>query len=107
MEGPDHKASLSPKELCELVVEIRKVEKILGKDKKSVTESEVSNKHIARKYLVAKSDIRVGEQFTPDNLIAKRIGYEGVSPMLWPRIIGQVAKRDLAADEVLLAQDFE
>ena len=107
MEGPDHKASLSPQELYELVAGIRRIEKILGKDEKGVTESEVGNKHIARKYLVAKFDIRKGEQFTPDNLIAKRIGYEGVSPMLWPRIIGQVAKRNLVADEVIQMQDLE
>jgi N,N'-diacetyllegionaminate synthase len=98
MEGPDHKASLEPDELIEMVKAIRNIEKALGDGVKRITESERRNLIIARKSIVAARDIKKGETFTEENLTTKRPG-DGVSPMLWKEVIGKVAKRDFEEEE--------
>lgn len=100
MEGPDHKASLEPDELQEMVKAIRNIEVALGNGKKSPSESEKKNMSIARKSIVAKRAILEGEIFSEDNLTAKRPG-TGISPMKWNEIIGQRAKRYFNADELI------
>lgn len=100
LPGPDHKASLEPGELKDMVSAIRHVEIALGNGIKRVTPSEASNKFVARKSLVAKTAIKYGELFTTDNVTVKRPG-TGISPMRWDEVIGRVALRDFAADELL------
>jgi N,N'-diacetyllegionaminate synthase len=98
MEGPDHKASLEPDELIEMVKAIRNIEKALGDGVKRITESEKRNLIIARKSIVAARDIKKGETFTEENLTTKRPG-DGISPMRWQEVIGKVAKRDFEEEE--------
>lgn len=100
MEGPDHKASLEPNELKDMVACIRDIEKAMGDGIKRPTPSELPNIAVARKSLVAAQDIRKGEIFTPENMTTKRPG-TGVSPMRWDEFLGKKAKRDYKADELL------
>lgn len=100
MKGPDHKASLEPNELTEMVRAVRHIEQALGDGEKKPSASEKKNMAVARKSLVAKCLIKGGEMFTEENLTAKRPG-TGLSPMLWNQVIGQRAKRDFAADEMI------
>ena len=100
MEGPDHKTSLCPNELKEMVSAIRNIEKALGKGIKNPSSSELKNISVARKSIVAAKNIFKGEIFKVDNLAAKRPG-TGISPMRWDEIIGRVAKRDFAKDEAI------
>lgn len=100
MEGPDHKASLEPNELQEMVKAIRNIEIALGNGKKSPSESEKKNVGIVRKSIVARCNIIKGEKFTENNLTTKRPG-TGISPMAWNDIIGQKAKRNFDADELI------
>lgn len=100
MEGPDHKASLEPDELKAMVSAIRNVQAALGSGEKKPTESEMKNKEIVRKSIVAKRDILKGERFTEDNLTVKRPG-NGISPMRWLEVIGQTAIRDFEEDELI------
>ena len=100
LPGPDHKASLEPEELRAMVSAIRHVEVALGDGIKRPTPSEVSNKPIVRKSLVASRAIRSGEVFTAENLTAKRPG-TGISPMRWDEIMGGEALRDFLADELI------
>lgn len=100
MEGPDHKASLEPDELAEMVRAIRNIELALGDGKKEPSDSEKKNIVIARKSIVARCDIRAGEIFTEENLTAKRPG-GGISPMEWNQVLNREAKRDFAADEMI------
>lgn len=100
MEGPDHKASLEPQELKEMVQSIRNIEKALGRSEKMPTESEKGNIAVARKSIVAKTKIQEGEILTEANITTKRPG-TGLSPMLWDEIIGQKACRDFQADEMI------
>lgn len=100
MEGPDHKASLEPDELAEMVRAVRHIEQALGSGKKEPSASEKKNMSAARKSIVAKCGIKAGDIFTEENLTAKRPG-TGLSPMLWNQVIGQTSKRDFAADEMI------
>lgn len=100
MEGPDHKASLEPKELQEMVRSIRNIEMALGDGIKTPTVSERKNKPIARKSIVAKSMINIGEAYSEENLDIKRPG-TGISPMLWDDIIGTIANKNYQIDELI------
>lgn len=100
MPGPDHKASLEPSELKELVDAVRNVEKALGDGNKKPTESELQNRNVARKSIVALKPIKKGELLSEDNLTTKRPG-NGISPMRWNEIIGTHAKRDYEEDELI------
>jgi N,N'-diacetyllegionaminate synthase len=97
LPGPDHKASLEPHELKAMVQAIRNIEVALGDGIKQPSLSELKNKPIARKSIVARREINAGEFFSEDNLAAKRPG-TGISPMCWDEIIGKIARRNFAVD---------
>lgn len=100
MEGPDHKASLEPDELKQMIRSIRNIEMALGSTEKIPTESEKKNLDIARKSIVAKCDIKKGELLTEEILSVKRPG-NGISPMRWNEIVGTRAVRDFKEDELI------
>lgn len=100
LPGPDHRASLEPDELKAMVQGIRNIEKALGDGIKRPSPSELKNKPIARKSLVAARPIKAGEAFSEDNLMAKRPG-TGISPMQWDEVIGRTAPRDFSEDELI------
>jgi len=104
MEGPDHKASLEPDELTNMVCAIREVEKSLGQSVKIPTLSEQKNKTIARKSLVAKKAIKTGELFSEDNLTCKRPG-NGISPLHFWDLLGKKCQQDYQADDLI--RDYE
>ncbi len=98
LPGPDHQASLESHELKAMVDAIRNVELALGDGVKRPSASELKNRPIARKSLVALRAIRAGETFSADNVGAKRPG-TGLSPMRWDEVMGRTAPRDFAIDE--------
>lgn len=100
MEGPDHRASLEPDELKNMVQSIRNIEKSMGDGQKKRTKSEEKNCAAARKSIVAKRGIKAGEIFTEENLTVKRPG-TGISPMRWHEVLGQKAQRDYQEDELI------
>lgn len=100
LPGPDHKASLEPDELKNMVACIRNIEKALGTGDKKVTTSERENIAVARKSIVALKPIKIGEVFTEDNLTVKRPG-TGISPMRWNEALGRVSDRNYDADEMI------
>jgi N,N'-diacetyllegionaminate synthase len=101
LPGPDHKASLSPAELHEWVASIRDIRAALGSTAKMPTTSEAKNRQVARKILVAGNPIARGEAFSDANLAVKRAGRDGLSPMRWREVVGQLAKRDFTTDEAI------
>ena len=102
MEGPDHKASLDPEELMSMVKSIRNIEKAMsGNGIKEPAISERKNISIVRKSIVASTGIKKGEFFTTDNITVKRPG-NGISPMKWDQIIGQIAIKDFKLDEFIV-----
>lgn len=100
MEGPDHKASLEPNELIQMVKAIRNIEFALGCDEKKPSKSESENIQIVRKSIVASMDIKKGEEFCENNLSVKRPG-TGINPMKWDETIGQTAEKDYKKDEAI------
>lgn len=100
MKGPDHKASLEPKDFKNMVKSIRNIEKSLGIKKKFISKSEKKNILIARPSIVAKKKIFKGDIFTEKNLTIKRPG-NGISPMRWKKILGKKAKQNFAEDEII------
>lgn len=100
LPGPDHRASLEPKELTEMIRGIRQVESALGMSVKIPGSAEKKNLDIARKSLVAKCFIKKGETLSQENITCKRPGY-GISPMHYWDVIGMTAPRDFDEDEVL------
>ncbi len=104
LPGPDHKASLEPKELKDMVLGIRAVEESIGHGVKIPASVEVHNINIARRSLVAAIDIKKGDVFTEENLISKRPGTEGNSIDYWD-FIGKQAQRDIDEDEIINLQD--
>lgn len=100
MVGPDHKASLEPEELKQMVLSIRNVESALGNGIKQPSMAEKKNILIARKSIVAKCEIKKGEFFTEENITAKRPG-NGISPMNWNDVLGKTATRDFSIDELI------
>ena len=100
MEGPDHKASLEPYELKNMVDAIRNIESAMGTGEKKPSDSELKNIDIARKSIVAIRNIKAGELFTEENITTKRPGI-GISPMRWNDVIGTKASRDYSEDELI------
>lgn len=100
LPGPDHQASLEPEELKAMVQGIRQAEQALGESRKIPAASEIKNKQVSRKSLVANCTIKAGEKFTKENLNFKRPG-GGISPMEYWNVLGSEAHRDYQEDEEL------
>ena len=98
LPGPDHRASLEPRELFAMVQGIRDISVAMGSARKAPSASELKNRSVARKSLVAARAIRAGEPYSAENLVAKRPG-NGVSPIRFWDVIGRAAPRDYAEDE--------
>lgn len=100
MDGPDHKASLEPHELINMVKSIRNIELALGSSVKKPSKSETPNITIARKSIVASKEIKKGEKFSENNLTIKRPG-NGLNPMNWDEIIGTFSTKSYEPDELI------
>lgn len=100
LPGPDHKASLEPDELTAMVAAIRQVEQALGDGIKRPAPSELANKAVARKSLVAATDITAGETITAKLIACKRPG-TGSSPYQYWDFLDQPATRDYREGEQL------
>jgi len=100
MDGPDHKASLEPDELIAMVKAIRNIELALGSSVKKPSKSETPNISIARKSIIAKTNIEKGETFTENNITIKRPG-TGINPMRWDEIIGTISNKNYNEDELI------
>ena len=100
MKGPDHKSSLEPKELKQMIKNIRETEISLGDLKKNITQSEKNNRKVIRKSLVAKVYIYKGQKFTRNAITQKRPG-TGISPMNLKDVLGKIAKKNFNPDEII------
>lgn len=100
MKGPDHKASIEPKDFENMIKGIRIIEKSLGDGIKKASSSEIKNIPIARKSIVALTKIKKGEVFSEKNLTVKRPG-TGLSPMLWDRVLGKKSHKDYIEDQLI------
>lgn len=97
MKGPDHKASLEPKELKEMIENIRNIQKAMGSGIKMFTESEEETRNVARKSIVASRNIKAGELIEMNDIEFKRPG-TGIMPKYYKDIIGKKARVDIEMD---------
>lgn len=104
LPGPDHRASLEPKELAEMVRLIRQTEKLLGSEEKRPLACEAENRVKLRKSVVARKDLRKGERLTLANLCVKRPA-KGLAPKYFAQLLGKRVKRDMTADDFILLKD--
>jgi N,N'-diacetyllegionaminate synthase len=101
LPGPDQRASLEPLEFEAMVKAIRNIEKAMAGDGiKRPSPSEITNRQVARKSIVAARPISAGEMFNSSNLAVKRPA-TGISPMRWDEVIGRLAPRTFAVDELI------
>jgi N,N'-diacetyllegionaminate synthase len=100
LEGPDHKASLDPTEFQAMVRAVRTVEMALGDGVKRLAPSELPNRDVARKSVVAARPIKRGQRLTMGRLTIKRPGH-GVQPADLEKVIGRAVNRDVEPDEVI------
>ena len=100
-EGPDHAASLSPDELIDFVKTVRRVDEYIGSNVKEPSPSEINTRRSLQKCMVANRSIQKGELFSEDNLIAKRTGGIGISPINYKNIIGVKSHKAYKKNEVI------
>lgn len=104
LPGPDHRASLEPACLKQMIRFIRNIESAMGSGIKQPSESEIKNRATVRKSIVSSRRIKEGEAFSTENLTTKRPG-TGISPMLWDTILRNKATKDYDADELIEHSD--
>lgn len=100
MKGPDHKASLEPAELKKMIASIRNVELALGDGLKKLQNSEMNIKKVARKSLVAISDVGKGEKIEKEMIGIKR-PENGIPPKYYSKIIGKYAAKKIRKNSLL------
>ena len=100
MEGPDHPFALEPDELAAMVAAIREVEAGLGNGRlEGPSDEEAGEMYtLARRSVIAATDIGAGTEITADMLTVKRPG-TGIAPKHIELVVGRVAKEDIAFDE--------
>lgn len=106
LPGPDHRASLEPDELEELIRGIRKVEASLGDGRKTPTESELATARVARRSLVATANIQAGTIIQPEMVAVKRPG-TGLPPVMLDEIVGRKALVDIGSGSLLALEMFD
>ncbi len=106
LPGPDHKASLEPCELKDMVRDIRIIEKALGSSVKAPVESELEVRGVARRSIVAKIDIPKNTLITEDMLTFKRPGI-GIAPKYADLLIGKITKQYIYQDDIIKFEDLE
>jgi N,N'-diacetyllegionaminate synthase len=99
-KGPDHRASLDPKEFKFMVQSIRIVEKTLGDKMKKITKSEKKNVFIVRKSIVASTNINKNEKFSNLNITCKRPG-TGISPLFFEKLLGKKSTRNFNKNDLI------
>ncbi|MEK7084801.1 MAG: N-acetylneuraminate synthase [Patescibacteria group bacterium] len=104
--GPDHRASLGPKELKDMINAIRLTEVMLGTGEKKPADEEASIAAVARKSIVAARDIPKGARIAREDITTRRPG-TGLSPKLFDSLIGKKAARDIGEGSLIATNDYE
>jgi N,N'-diacetyllegionaminate synthase len=105
LPGPDHAASMEPRDFTELVAGVRRIEAGLGDGRKTVQPCERETQRVARKSLFAARELRAGETLDEQSLLCRRPGV-GMSPARLAGLIGRKLSRTVAADTMLQESDL-
>ena len=104
LPGPDHRASLEPDELRQLVQGVRAVEAALGDGRKQPAACELNTAAVARKSLVVATTIPAGTPLT-ENLIAIKRPGTGLPPAMKPHLLNRCTTEDLPEGHLLQWED--
>lgn len=106
MEGPDHAASLEPKDFKALVEGIRQVEQALGGAKeKNLSQGEMMNRENLAKSLVARRSLKKGVILKREDIDVKSPG-RGLSPQCLAQLVGVKLNRDMDEEEYFYKSDL-
>lgn len=100
LPGPDHAASLEPGEMADMVRGIRRVSAMLGDGVKAPSPEERDTARVARRSVVAATDIAAGTVLSGDMLQCRRPA-TGIAPRDLQMIVGRRAKSILSVGDVL------
>jgi N,N'-diacetyllegionaminate synthase len=106
MQGPDHQMSLNPIELKKMVKLVRFTEKALGSSEKKPSDAEFEVMAVARKSIVAKTNLPAGSVLNKSVLTIKRPGI-GIQPKDLKKLFGKRLTKAISADELLSWEDIE
>jgi len=102
LPGPDHKASLEPPELTQMVRDIRALQVALGDGGKTPQPSEWDTRQAARQQVVAARDIAAGSVLARADLSTARCG-SGLPPTALWGLVGLRTGRAYVAGDVIEA----
>lgn len=102
----DHQLSAEPAELAELVRRVRAAEALIGAPRDGVLRVEQPVAAVARRSLVAASDLAAGTELGDAHLAALRPA-DGLPPGHAPELIGRRLRRDVAYGEPIRSDDVE
>jgi sialic acid synthase SpsE len=100
LEGPDHKASLEPDQLAELVRAVRTVERALGDGIKRPVAAEQETKKVIQKTLVAARALPAGTRVASADLVLRRSG-AGLPAACLPLVVGREVVRPVEANTAI------
>ncbi len=100
LPGPDHSASLETNEFKQMVMGIRRVQAMRGRAEKVPQAYERDTAKVARRSVVAATDIAAGSVITAQMLECRRPA-TGIEPRDIDKLIGAKARTALAAGTVL------
>lgn len=108
LPGPDHRFAVEPKELKEMVIKIRNVEKALGTGIKKSLAIEEELKRFARRSIFAIRDVKKGEKFASDNVATLRCGMQKgrLRPAEYKKLLNKIARRNIKALEAIREEDY-
>lgn len=106
LPGPDHAASATPDELAVLIRAVRGVEAALGDGVKRISASEIAMRQVSRKSIVSTRNLPAGWRLTRNDIDFRRPG-NGLSPMVYPQLLGRILKREISQGEPLAWDDLE
>ena len=106
LKSADHWLSIGPRELKQLVENVKNVNLSIGNGKKTPLKCEIQARKFARRSIVANKNISTGEILTKNKLCFKRPG-TGLSPSLLKKVLGKEAKKKIMYDELIALKDLK
>lgn len=106
LKGPDHKTSMNFLDFKNYVNQIRKFEKILGKNLKKINPDELNVKKVSRKSIIINKDLKKGEKIKLKDITFKRPG-TGFNPLYYKSIINKKLKKKVFKNKLLRPKDIQ
>jgi len=102
LKGPEHKFSMEPEELWQMVSDIRNAEKMMGSYEKTPANGEKAARDKFRRFLVFRRDMKKGTSIKAGDMGIKRlISGKGISPHCYDSAIHKTLTKDVKKDTAL------